>query len=126
MKYTRICSVFFLACLLFQLASCDDFFEKDISKKSIQAQSPSDGSELLNTQVSFVWNEEEGVDAYHIILVSPSFDSIQSYVCDTLLSGNHMKLNLPVGKYQWSIQAENFGYQSLVSYMSFKVSNNEK
>ena len=126
MKNTRIYAAFLLSFLLIQFSSCDDFFEKDISKKSIQVLSPCDGIELLSTQVHFVWNKEEGVDAYHIAVVSTSFDSIQTYACDTLISTNSMKLNLPVGKYQWSIQAENFGYKSLVSYMTFKIIDNEK
>lgn len=126
MKYTRTYSVCILLGFLLLLISCDDFFVKDISKINIKVQLPANGCELLQNRVSFVWEEEEGVDTYHVVVVTPSFDSIQTYLCDTVLSSNKMKLNLMAGKYQWSIQAENFGYKSLVNYMTFKVNNNEK
>lgn len=108
------------------LSSCDDFFEEDISDKTIQVVCPSDNAEIASNKLSFAWTEEEGVDKYHIIIVSPSFDNTQQFVCDTLLASNKMELQLPKGEYQWSIQAENFGYKSLINFLTFKITVDEK
>lgn len=112
--------------MLLMLSSCDDFFEEDISGKTIQAVFPTEGILLSSNQVSFVWNEEEGAEKYHVIVVTPTFESIQNYVCDTLIDANTMKLDLPDGEYQWSIQAENSAYKSLANYLTFKIAADEK
>lgn len=126
MKHARIKLIYFIAGLSLILLSCDDFFEENISDKTIQVVCPADNTKISSNQLSFVWNEEEGAEKYHVIIVSPSFASAQVYVCDTILTGYKMKLELPDGDYQWSIQAENFGYKSLINYLTFKVAGNEE
>lgn len=111
---------------LFTSSSCDDFFEKDISEKTVQVISPTNDIELSGNRATFVWELEEGAETYHVVIVSPSFDYIQKYVCDSVLTENRMSLELPSGEYQWFIQAENFGYKSLRNYLNFKIINNEK
>lgn len=111
---------------LLVLSSCDDFFIKDISDKTIQVVCPLDKSELSLNQQSFVWAEEEGVEKYHVVIVSPSFKNIQRYVCDSLITNYKMELNLPMGDYQWSIQGVNSEYKSLINYLSFKILDDEK
>lgn len=113
--------IHFSICLLLTLSSCDDFFEEDISDKTIQVVFPTDGISLSSNQVSFAWNEQEGAEKYHVVVVTPAFENIQNYVCDTLVDTNIMKLDLPDGDYQWSIQAENFGYKSQTNYLTFKI-----
>lgn len=108
------------------LSSCDDFFEDDISDKTIQVICPSDKTEISSNKISFAWSEEDGVEKYHVIIVSPSFDKAQQFICDTILTSNKMELQLPKGDYQWSIQAENFGYKSLINYLTFKIKVDEE
>lgn len=108
------------------LASCADFFEEDISDKTIQVICPSDNALITSNKLSFAWSEEEGVEKYHVIIVSPSFDNAQHFICDTILSSHKMELQLPKGDYQWSIQAENFGYKSLTNYLTFKITADEE
>lgn len=126
MKHTKMHFIQLLAIAALSMSSCDDFFKEDISDKTIQVVCPSDGAELSSNQLSFVWTEEEGVENYHIVIVSPNFEKVQSYVCDTIIANYKMELNLPKGDYQWSIQAENFGYKSLINYLTFKITDNEK
>lgn len=133
MKYARFFPIYYLAAslLLVFFSSCDDIFEEDISDKSVLIASPSNGATITDNQLWFVWNKLEGAHSYHIAVVSPKFDSIQSYVCDTilcdsLLNGYKLKLTLPNGEYQWSIQAKNSGYESLVNYSHFKILSDEK
>lgn len=126
MKHTKFHFIQLLAITALLISSCDDFFEEDISDKTIQVVCPVNGATLSSSQLSFVWSEEEGAEKYHIVIVSPNFENIQSYVCDTTLTNYKMELNLPKGDYQWSIQAENFGYKSLINYLTFKITDNEK
>lgn len=119
-------------CLLSQvLCSCDDIFEEDISDKKVQIVSPSDGAVLTSDKMWLVWNKLEGAHYYHISVVSPRFDNIQSYVCDTvlcdsLLSGYKLEVKLTDGDYQWAIRAKNSAYESLTNYSSFKVLADEE
>lgn len=117
---------YFLFTALFAMSSCDDFFEEDISDRTIQVVCPTDGAELSSSKLSFVWKEEEGAESYHVIVVSPSFKNIQSYVCDTILTDYKFELELPAGDYQWSLQGKNSGYESLTNYLTFKIASDEE
>jgi len=126
MKYSFFYFIQLLIIVSLLLASCDDFFEDDISDKTIQVICPSDKIEISSNKIFFVWSEEDGVEKYHVVIVSPSFDKAQQLVCDTILTSNKMELQLPKGDYQWSIQAENFGYKSLINYLTFKIKVDEE
>lgn len=126
MKDTPFSRILFATLAMFVLSSCDDFFEEDISDKTIQIVCPADGAELSVNKLSFVWDEEEGVETYHVIIVSPNFNNVQSYVCDTLLADYKFELELPTGDYEWAIRGKNSGYESLTSYQTFKIIGNEK
>lgn len=126
MKYSFFYFIQLLIIVSLLLASCDDFFEDDISDKTIQVICPSDKIEISSNKIFFVWSEEDGVEKYHVVIVSPSFDKVQQLVCDTILTSNKMELQLPKGDYQWSIQAENFGYKSLINYLTFKIKVDEE
>lgn len=126
MKHTFFYFILFLVTTSLLFSSCDDFFEDNISDKTIQVICPSDKTEISSNEISFAWSEEDGVEKYHVIIVSPSFDNAQQSICDTILTSNKMELQLPKGDYQWSIQAENFGYKSLINYLTFKIKVDEE
>ncbi|MCM1722609.1 hypothetical protein [Bacteroides ovatus] len=126
MKYSFFYFIQLLTIVSLLLSSCDDFFEDDISDKTIQVICPSDKTEISSNKISFVWSEEDGVEKYHVVIVSPSFDKAQQLVCDTILTSYKMELQLPKGDYQWSIQAENSGYKSLINYLTFKIKVDEE
>lgn len=126
MTHTKFYFIGFVALASFILSSCDDFFEEDISDKTIQVVCPYDGAELSSNQVSMAWDEVEGAKQYHVIIVSPSFKNAQSYVCDTTLTSYSLELELPNGDYQWSVRAENSEYKSLTNYLTFKIAGNEE
>lgn len=126
MKHTKNYFLPLLAIATFLLSACDDFLEKDISDKKVQVICPQDGAELHSNLLYFAWNEQEGAEKYHVRIVSPAFKNIQKYVCDTLLTSYKMELKLPKGEYEWSVQAENFGYKSLINYLAFKITGDEE
>lgn len=103
MKHARFCPICYLAAsvLLVFFSSCDDIFEEDISDKSVLIAYPSNGATITDNQLWIVWNKLEEAHSYHIAVVSPKFDNIQSYVCDilcdSLLNGYKLKQTLPNG-----------------------------
>lgn len=127
MKHTIRSLTFFLTVtLLFLFISCDDFFEEDISDQSVQIVAPANGVEIATPKISLAWKALKGASAYHVVVVSPSFDNIQTFACDSilqdsLLTNYKVDLTLANGEYQWSVQAKNSGYESLPSYESFKI-----
>ncbi len=126
MIHTKLYFIGFVALASLLLSSCDDFFEEDISDQTVQVIAPYDGAELTSNQVTMAWNGVEGAKQYHVVVVSPSFENAESYVCDSILTGYTCELELPSGDYQWSIRAENSGYQSLTTYLDFKIAGDEE
>ncbi|MDR0938384.1 MAG: hypothetical protein LBN29_03365 [Mediterranea sp.] len=127
MSKKHACALIFIVALWASLAaSCDDFLEKDISDKRVEVIAPVDSAELAPGRVSFLWREMDHATAYRVQVVSPNFQHATAVACDTLLNdtlsaNNKLSLTLPAGSYQWSIQAENGGYRSLMEYLSFQV-----
>ena len=103
------------------LFSCEDIFEKDITNDSVMILSPLSKNSIQSDKVTFLWELLEGADQYHIVVVSPSFENIQTYVCDSLTDKYTISLSLPAGEYEWSIQARNSAYESQKKNVSFKV-----
>ena len=126
MKHPPFSRILFIILTMFVLLSCNDFFEEDISDKTIQIVCPTDGAKLPSNKLSFVWKKEEGVEIYHIVIVSPSFKNVQRYVCDTILTDYKFELELSSGDYQWSIQGKNSAYESLANQLTFKITGNEE
>lgn len=126
MKHPPFSRILFIILTMFVLLSCNDFFEEDISDKTIQVVCPTDGAKLPSNKLSFVWKKEEGVEIYHIVIVSPSFKNVQRYVCDTILTDYKFELELSSGDYQWSIQGKNSAYESLANQLTFKITGNEE
>lgn len=89
------------------LESCRDIFEKDISKNTISIVSPPDNYTTQNYQIIFLWNESKDIQKYRLQIVSPSFDSVQRFILDTLTTDLRIAVTLFPGKYQWRIRGEN-------------------
>lgn len=106
--------------LLLLCVSCQDIFEENIKNDRVKMFAPRG---IINVgTVNFAWQDLTGAEKYRVVIVHPSFDSIKSYICDTTVLENHFKFQrLPLGNYEWSIQAENFGYLSLLSFASFQI-----
>lgn len=113
---------FISACFfLFIESSCEDIFIKDISKDHVNIVAPIRHSVIKNGKVTCVWEVLEHVDDYHVVIVSPSFDAIQIYVCDSVVKDPKLTLPLSPGDYEWSVQARNYGYVSERTITTFKV-----
>lgn len=103
-SYTYILAILIV---LLTFSSCRDIFEKDISNTSISIQSPPDNYISQNYQVVFMWNATKDIQKYRIQIVTPSFDSIQRIIVDTLTANISLTLTLFPGRYQWRLRGEN-------------------
>ena len=118
----RLYSYVLIGMCLFAFGGCEDIFVENISDNSVETVTPADGVVLQAGEISFVWEELYGATNYRVIIVSPSFSNIQSYVCDSTLTETQLDITLSaVGLYEWSIQAGNFGYKSLKSVSGFEI-----
>ncbi|MDL2319681.1 hypothetical protein LJC45_00920 [Alistipes sp. OttesenSCG-928-B03] len=110
------------------LAACDDIFEKDLTDKTVTVVAPVEGAVLEQGEATFLWRGMEGATAYHITIVSPSFDAAAVVVADEKLTAGEddavpltFTCNIGAGQYQWSIRAMNCEYESRECRFSFTV-----
>ena len=113
----------FLLLIMSCLIACDDIFVEDISDDSVSLIAPGEGVTLKNNEVTLVWEALEGAEDYLIVVVSPEFDNILTYICDSITDMCKMKLTLDSGQYEWSVQARNSAYESLKSIRNFEISD---
>lgn len=111
--------ILLLSLLLF--AACDDIFVKDISNKQINIVAPQKDIIVDKNEITLVWDELEGAKKYHVIIVSPSYAEVLYYACDSITEDYKLKVSLPNGAYEWSVQATNSAYSSLKSNAKFQV-----
>ena len=102
---------FYILGLLFVMSSCSDFLEENITDDIISLSSPIDGQINLEGSQAFRWEELDGVTNYRMQIVSPSFNTIQSFVVDTEV-GNSTRFDttLLFGNYEWKVIGSNNGF----------------
>ena len=105
----------YIILMVFIVSSCGLVFEKDISKEDLQLIIPYDGQEYSTNQIQFKWVEMQYASGYQLEIVQPKFDSIQTFIYDTILTGTEFMCVLPPGEYQFRIKGVNSGYSSKVT-----------
>ena len=103
-KILQIASIIFLASTSL---SCKDFFEQDLSDKTISIVVPQNNTSTAIRNVHFKWKELESADNYTIEVVSPSFANIHYFNVDSTFANNEIFLNLVPGIYQWRVRGNN-------------------
>lgn len=104
--------VLILLAVSLALFSCDKFIAEDITGKIPVLIVPTSGSTTANNPVHFKWEEMEGAEKYHLMVVSPSFANIQTYVLDTLVTGTEFFYSLDSNHYELKLVGVNAGYRS--------------
>ncbi|WP_320052066.1 hypothetical protein [uncultured Acetobacteroides sp.] len=107
--------------LMCAVTACHDFFEKNIEDNVVLMVSPTDGGSSPIYLQKFIWKPVNGAREYHIQLVTPSFDKLSQIVMDTVVASTNLMVTLTPNKYQMSIYAQNAGYQSKVTTISFDI-----
>lgn len=113
--------ILILLLTLMALTACDDIFVKDISDKQINIVAPANNIVLDKNEVTLVWEELEGAENYHVVIVSPSLAEVRYYACDSITEDYKLKVTLPNGAYEWFVKATNSAHESLKTYETFQI-----
>lgn len=108
-------------CLLALITGCSTFFEEDISRETIKILSPVAGTETEIATQTFWWEKMEGAAGYHLQIVTPSFDSMEMLILDTLISSDKFMTVLYPSYYEWRVRAENSAWQSQWATNTLKI-----
>nr|WP_319570068.1 hypothetical protein [uncultured Draconibacterium sp.] len=79
--------------------------EEILTDKSVEILFPTEGLKMDEAVVSFLWNEVDGANAYHVQIVSPTFDDPVKLIYDQQLESNHFEIELEGGEYEARILA---------------------
>lgn len=92
--------------LLFMFSSCEEIvLEDDISKKEVILVAPQDNAQFNSTSVTFTWEPVQYAKKYRLQIAEPNFTSPAQIVLDTEISTTTHTMQLPVGIYEWRVQA---------------------
>lgn len=105
----RLIGVLFL---IFGMQSCKEIIATDISETVPVLILPQVNDTMQDNPVHFKWEEVEGATKYHLEVVSPSFDNIQEYTIDSLVTGTSIFISLDSNEYELRLTAVNEGYRS--------------
>lgn len=106
-------------------AGCSDIIEKSLDKNQVIIQAPADNVVLSNYNVTFLWENIDHALQYHLQIVQPTFNSINTILTDTLVSSNKFETILSEGEYQWRIRAENGSSETQYIVHSFSIDTNK-
>jgi hypothetical protein len=87
--------------------SCTDIFEIDLQQQKVKLLTPQDN--LLTTEIvhEFLWEEVEGALEYRLQIVSPSWESLEKVVLDTLIPNAKFNHTLYSSEFTWRVKAVN-------------------
>ncbi|HEY3390350.1 MAG TPA: hypothetical protein VGK38_12300 [Prolixibacteraceae bacterium] len=105
----RNITIFFALVLI---AGCKTFFEEDISNQTVTLLSPGSGTETEIASQTFWWEKVEGASDYRLQVVTPSFESTETLILDTLISADKFTFTLYPSVYEWRVRAENSAWQT--------------
>jgi hypothetical protein len=109
----------FVATKLF--SSCEDIIERDIANKELIVIAPGDSLRTSIATQTFWWEELEGARTYNLQIVSPSFESVEVVLADTVVTKNKFVINLFPGKFEWRLKAQNGSYESAFVTRSLEI-----
>lgn len=94
-------SIFF-----FIFSSCEEILlEDDISKEELILVAPQDNAQFNSTSVSFTWQPVQYAKKYRLQIAEPNFTSPAQIILDIELTTTTHIVQLPVGIYEWRVQA---------------------
>ncbi len=112
---------YILVIIIVALVACDDFFEEDLTGKTVTLVAPYDGLQTSSSSFTFWWDEVEGASKYHFQIASPNFTAIEKIVADTNVAGNQFEAQLYPGEFQWRVKAYNGGSETPYTTHSLTV-----
>ena len=107
------------------LSSCNEFFLEDIDDDTVEIFAPVDGTETEIVTPTFWWGKVNGAEGYRLQIVSPSFESAEALLRDTLVDGDKFEDTLFPGEFEWRVRAENSEFQTEWSYAKLTIVDSE-
>lgn len=107
--------------MVIALVACDDFFEKDLTGRTVTLIAPSNGVVTDILVQTFWWEELDGATEYDLQVVSTGFDSIVELVLDTTIVGTQFEQTLYPGQFEWRVRGVNSAYVSEYTIHSLTV-----
>lgn len=106
--------LYMLAVLAF-LSGCRDFIEPSIENRKVILLAPGNNTADSLYNQNFWWEPVNDALGYRLQVVTPSFDSINRMIIDTLVQDNKFMLTLEPGRFSWRVRAENGSSNSFYS-----------
>ncbi len=106
------------------LLSCNDLIDKNIDNAPMIVYNPQDSFVSNNYSIVFMWERVTGAGGYHIQIVQPSFNAIQTLLVDSVVAGDKFSVTLFPGVYQWRIRAENGSSHTVYVTRTFIIDSN--
>lgn len=108
----RIQHLLYFMILIAGITACEKIIAKDITGKKPVLIIPASNDTIAVNPVQFKWQEMDGASKYHLMVVSPTFSSISSYVLDTTVTGTEFFYSLDSNQYELKLAGVNGGYVS--------------
>lgn len=107
-------AIYILSLLLIftTLQSCKDIVATNISGNTPVMILPQANDTVESNPVHFKWEEMDGATNYHLQIASPSFENIQYYILDSLITGTEFSFSLDSSQFEYKLTAKNAGYDS--------------
>ena len=105
----------FFALIALIYVSCEKIIAEDISGITPIMIVPTTDDTVSVNPVLFKWEPITGADAYRLEVVSPSFDAINAFVLDSMISSTEFYLPLDSNVYEFRLTATNSGYNSKIA-----------
>jgi hypothetical protein len=101
--------------------SCEDLTVKNITDKELVVIAPGDNLRTSFSTQTFWWEELDGAAAYNLQIVSPSFESVEILLADSILTKNKFTINLFPGRFEWRVKAVNGSFQTPFIVRSLQI-----
>jgi hypothetical protein len=98
------------------LVACTLIQEPSVEGETVEVIVPRDGLHSEIATQLFFWYHVNGAIDYELQLVTPSFNRIDRFLLDTLVSGDKFEYTLLPGEYEWRIRALNFSSSTPFTY----------
>jgi hypothetical protein len=114
------------------MTACEDIFEVDLTGKTVEIIAPSDGAQLQEGEITFLWREVEGARTYHLRILRDLSGGGVGAVLDTLLHNDSVSIKtlcrarLEEGTYRWSIAAMNGAYRTAETEHTLHIAEAEQ
>jgi len=107
--------------IFFIIAACEAVFIENISNETVGLIAPSNGVELLASEVNFNWDSIEDAENYQIQIVTPNFENSSQILLDTVIDRTIFKKELVIGEYEWRVKAMNSEYHTGFTTGTFTI-----